>query len=122
MKREIPVAVVPLNEALETYLPPGQFIDFMNVDIEGHDLEALRSNDWRRFRPRFIVVEYKSIDPEKSEIVHFMRSCGYYVCVQNVIHPGEVERIHLCRPNKLKLKLSAFIHREDARARTINAI
>lgn len=90
VKREIPVPVIPLHEALEHHLPKDQFIDFMNVDIEGHDLEALQSNDWQRFRPKFVVVEDKSIDPGKSEIVRFMRGCGYEVCVQNVIILGKL--------------------------------
>lgn len=85
VKREIEVPVVLLSEALERYLPDGQQIDFMNVDVEGHDLAALQSNDWRLFRPKFVVVEDRSIDPEKSDIVRFMRSCEYDVCVQNVI-------------------------------------
>ncbi len=90
VRRELPVMVVPLNEALETYLPDGQPIDFMNVDVEGNDLEALQSNDWQRYRPRFVLVEDKSIDPEKSDIVRFMCSCDYELCVQNVIILGKV--------------------------------
>lgn len=90
VKREIPVSVMPLREVLEKYLPEGQSIDFMNVDIEGHDLEALQSNDWKQFRPRFVVVEDQSVDPEKSAIVKFMRSCNYDVCVQNVIILGKL--------------------------------
>jgi FkbM family methyltransferase len=90
VKRELPVPVMPLSEVLESHLPKGQSIDFMNVDIEGHDLEALRSNDWQRFRPKFVVVEDHSIDPEKSEIVRFMRGCGYDLCVQNVIILGKL--------------------------------
>jgi hypothetical protein len=57
----------------------------MNVDVEGFDLAALRSNDWGRFRPRFVVVEDAEVDESKSEIVAFMRGQGYEVCVRNVI-------------------------------------
>lgn len=32
-------------------------IDFLTVDLEGVDLEALRSNDWGRFRPELVCVE-----------------------------------------------------------------
>lgn len=32
-------------------------IDFMSVDTEGFDLEALKTNDWNLYRPHFIVVE-----------------------------------------------------------------
>jgi FkbM family methyltransferase len=85
VKREIPVPVLPLAELLERHLPAGQAIDFMSVDVEGHDLQALESNDWERFRPRFVVVEDKEVDAEKSDIVRFMRGRGYGVCAQNVI-------------------------------------
>ena len=57
----------------------------MSVDVEGHDLQALESNDWARYRPRFVVVEDKEVDAERSEIVRFMRGRGYTVCAQNVI-------------------------------------
>jgi FkbM family methyltransferase len=85
VKREIPVAVLPLAEILGRNLPPGQTIDFMSVDVEGCDLQALESNDWERFRPRFVVVEDKETDAERSDIVRFMRGRGYGVCAQNVI-------------------------------------
>ncbi len=90
VKREIQVPVMPLAEALERYVPDNQVIDFMNVDVEGYDLEALRSNDWQRFRPKFVVVEDKSADPDKSEIACFLKTCDYEVCVQNVIILGKL--------------------------------
>lgn len=85
VKREIQVPVMPLSDILERHLPEGQRIDFMSVDVEGHDLQALESNDWERFRPRFVVVEDKEVEAERSEIVRFMRGQGYGVCAQNVI-------------------------------------
>jgi len=85
VKREIAVPVLPLAEVLDRHLPAGQKIDFLNVDVEGHDLQALESNDWERFRPRFVVVEDDETDAGKSEIVRFMRGRGYDVCAQNFI-------------------------------------
>lgn len=32
-------------------------IDFLKVDVEGAELEVLAGNDWRRVRPRVVVVE-----------------------------------------------------------------
>ncbi len=46
-----------LDEVLGEHLPEGQSIDFLNVDVEGFDLNVLRSNDWSRFRPTFVLVE-----------------------------------------------------------------
>lgn len=85
VKQEITVPVMPLAEVLGQNLPANQEIDFMNVDVEGHDLEVLESNDWERFRPRFVVVEDTAIDPNQSPIVAMMRTRGYEVCAQNVI-------------------------------------
>jgi FkbM family methyltransferase len=49
-------------------------IHFMDVDVEGHDLIVLRSNDWDRFRPEVILVEVKN---DESEIGNLLESQGY---------------------------------------------
>lgn len=51
------VQAKPLRLILEEHLPPAQEIDFLSVDCEGHDIEVLKSNDWRRFRPLVVLVE-----------------------------------------------------------------
>jgi FkbM family methyltransferase len=53
----ISVETLPLGTVLDNYLPPGQVIDFMNIDTEGFDLEVLESNNWERYIPLFIMVE-----------------------------------------------------------------
>jgi hypothetical protein len=37
--KELPLKVLPLSKILEEYLPEGQEIDFLNVDVEGKDFE-----------------------------------------------------------------------------------
>lgn len=32
-------------------------IDFLKIDVEGAELEVLRGGDWRRFRPKVVVLE-----------------------------------------------------------------
>ena len=54
-KRE--VETERLDTILAQHLPEGTMIDVLNVDAEGRDLEVLRSSDWRRFRPRCVLVE-----------------------------------------------------------------
>lgn len=90
VKQRMLVPVLPLSEVLDQYLPKGQRIDFMNVDVEGHDLTVLESNDWHRFRPRIVVVEDTKIDPHQSDIVDLMKVCGYEMCAQNVIILGQL--------------------------------
>jgi hypothetical protein len=79
-----------LREILDEYLPVRQKVDFMNVDVEGKDLEVLESNDWVKYRPTLVVVEDNAPKPEASAIVAKMDSWGYGVCVQNVIVLGKV--------------------------------
>jgi FkbM family methyltransferase len=85
VRSEIPVPTLPLAEVFDRHLPDGQSIDFLDVDVEGHDLEVLESNDWKRFRPRLIVVEDEGLDPRESAIVRMMNGHGYELCAQNVI-------------------------------------
>jgi FkbM family methyltransferase len=69
-----------LADILADHLAPGQAIDLLNVDVEGHDLDVLMSNDWDRFRPRVIVVELigtAHADMEKSELYRFLEARGY---------------------------------------------
>ncbi len=52
---ELPVKVSPLTEVLEEHAPPT--IDFLKVDVEGHEAAVLAGLDLTRFRPRIILVE-----------------------------------------------------------------
>jgi FkbM family methyltransferase len=51
------VTTLPLHQLLDRYLPAGQSIDFLSVDVEGLDFEVLNSNDWTKFRPTFVLYE-----------------------------------------------------------------
>lgn len=51
------VHALPLHMILKQHLPPSQSIDFLTVDVEGHDLAVLESNDWEQFRPSVVVAE-----------------------------------------------------------------
>jgi len=32
-------------------------IDFLKIDVEGHEYEVIAGGDWRRWRPRIVIVE-----------------------------------------------------------------
>lgn len=36
-------------------------IDFLKIDVEGHEGEVLAGGDWTRFRPRILVIESQAI-------------------------------------------------------------
>ena len=51
------IQVERLDSVLTEYLPKDTQIDFLTIDVEGFDLNVLESNDWIRFRPRYVMVE-----------------------------------------------------------------
>jgi FkbM family methyltransferase len=78
---QTPVRTRTLAEVLAEHLPAGREIDFLSVDVEGLDLEVLRSSDWSRYRPAVVLVE----DMEATELAaaaetrlsRFLRDQGY---------------------------------------------
>lgn len=79
VSKVIKVDVSPLSEVLNNHLD-GRKIDFLTVDVEGLDLEVLKSNDWNKYRPRFVLAEILNSslhEIERNELVQFMRSNGY---------------------------------------------
>jgi hypothetical protein len=86
----IKVNVLPLSLVLYRNLPEGQIIDFMTVDVEGLDYEVLKSNDWKKFRPKFVLAEVLGSslhEIEESSIGRLMIEVGYVIyakCVNTV--------------------------------------
>ncbi|MCC7465471.1 MAG: FkbM family methyltransferase [Saprospiraceae bacterium] len=69
IKKKVEVPVLPLKEVLAMHLPATRKIDFFSVDVEGLDEMVLRSNDWKRFRPTFVLAEdagFQLSDPERK--------------------------------------------------------
>lgn len=78
--KTLPIQCSPLNRVLKTHLPSAQQIDVLNVDVEGHDLEVLQSNDWEKTIPFVIVVEdinFNPSTPTDSAIYTFLSEKGY---------------------------------------------
>lgn len=72
-----------LTDILDEFLPVGQKVNFLSVDVEGLDLEVLQSNDWDKYRPQLVLAESllsKSIeDLSSSDMCRYMTSKGYYL-------------------------------------------
>jgi FkbM family methyltransferase len=79
--QQVEIKTITLADLLEKHLPPGRQIDFLSVDVEGFDLNVLRSNNWERFRPRVILVEDMTVSAwgqiNGSPTTEFLRSNGY---------------------------------------------
>lgn len=78
--KTVNIDVAPLAEVLRQYAPKNRKIDFLTVDVEGFDLEVLKSNDWITYRPSWVLAEQLNIESIESldfELHKYMKSVGY---------------------------------------------
>lgn len=65
-----------LDEILVSNLKSNQIIDFMSIDVEGMELEVLKSFNLKRFEPKLILVEslrsYTISEAIRSELNKFL--------------------------------------------------
>ncbi|MFY0651328.1 MAG: FkbM family methyltransferase [Cyclobacteriaceae bacterium] len=92
--REVKVPCCRLDTLFDKYLD-GENFDLLNIDVEGHDLKVLQSNNWVKYRPRVICVEIDGFsiqDILNSETYLFLKELGYEFVAKNYILP----RISTC--------------------------
>lgn len=93
--RTVALSVKPLATVLRKHLALGQRITFLSIDVEGKDLEVLRSNDWDAFRPEVVVVETMSEDIDALATTphhQFLLSKGYAALAKSVHSSFYIDR------------------------------
>jgi FkbM family methyltransferase len=77
----VEVPVKKLEVILNEHVLPHQKIDFMNIDVEGLDLQVLESNNWTKYRPYIILIEASHLfnieEYLTSEIAIFLQAQSY---------------------------------------------
>ena len=74
------VSTNSLSNILDLHLPSNQNITFLSVDVEGLDLEVLKSNNWLKYRPEYIVAECLTADLFKLKddpVIQYLTTLGY---------------------------------------------
>jgi hypothetical protein len=79
------INVERLDSTLLQYLPKNTKIDFLTIDVEGLDIQVLKSNDWNKYRPKIVTFEEKKCKTIEeylnSESHKFMNKINYqFVC------------------------------------------
>ena len=77
---KIPVQTYTLKSILDTNAKKLPSPNFLSVDVEGHDLEVLQSNDWQTYKFEWVLCEFKIIDISDialDPIYAFLDSVGY---------------------------------------------
>jgi FkbM family methyltransferase len=83
--RDVPVRT--LKSILDEHLPSGRSIDLLNVDAEGLDFVVLKSNDWDRYRPLFILVEDHKMNLSRAyegQVLQLLKGYGYRLVAQTL--------------------------------------
>jgi FkbM family methyltransferase len=53
VEKEVPT--IPLKQICEAHVR--QTMEFMKIDVEGHECEVITGMDWKRWRPRVLIIE-----------------------------------------------------------------
>ncbi|MGE5426221.1 MAG: FkbM family methyltransferase [Bacillota bacterium] len=80
LEKSVIVHTMTLEQLFNRYLPKNQHIDFLTIDVEGFDYRVLKSNNWEKYKPTFILIEMHNLDfesVEKSQIYIYLNYLGY---------------------------------------------
>jgi len=82
------IPVYRLDSILAKHLTASDRLDFFDIDVEGYDLEVLKTNDWNRFRPKLVVIETDTplADDLHSPITKYLEGVQYRLLAKSVIH------------------------------------
>lgn len=94
--KRIKIPLFSLEEILDKNLDPNDRLDFFDIDVEGFDLEVLKTNNWKKYRPKVIVIESDvSIQTDiNSEIVNYLETKNYRLIGKSIIN-GDLGNLFL---------------------------
>ncbi|MDB2334729.1 FkbM family methyltransferase [Planktomarina temperata] len=74
--QEITVDAVKLSTVINKHLKD-ECIDVLFIDVEGHELNVLKSNDWEMNRPTVVVIENGQTNLNKMAVRTYLTKHGY---------------------------------------------
>lgn len=96
ISKKCTVKTIPLKDLLIKNNIPKKF-EFLNIDVEGHELTTLKTLDLDLFRPKLILVEIHNFNISKASehpIVKFMNKKQYKLHSYAMINAYFVEMTH----------------------------
>jgi len=82
IKKIIKLKPEKLSEILDKYLPVNTKINFMSIDVEGYEYQVLLSNNWNKYKPEYLVIEFLDTCLEnilKTNIYSFIKKKNYFI-------------------------------------------
>jgi hypothetical protein len=86
--KTIKIPMKPLYIILDENIKENERLDFFDIDVEGYDIEVLKTNNWNKYRPKIIVVESDvSIQEDlNSEITTYIEQQDYRLLGKSIIN------------------------------------
>jgi FkbM family methyltransferase len=87
IKNIIDIPTFSLKTILDAKIKKEDRLDFFDIDVEGFDVEVLKSNDWEKYRPKIVVVETDLMIQEdlNSQIVKYLEFQNYRLIGKSII-------------------------------------
>lgn len=83
------VEVEPLEQIFDKYVTENGHIDLLTLDVETKEMDVLKSNNWEKYIPDWIIVEALDAafiplgEINKDRVVSFLREKGYEPIAKN---------------------------------------
>jgi FkbM family methyltransferase len=87
--REVKMKTRRLEEILDQHLPMASEIDVLSIDVEGHDLNVLKSINLAKYRPVFIVIElhdFNLANRGSNAVVDYLAENEYELYYYSIIN------------------------------------
>jgi hypothetical protein len=78
--KELKIRTYKSADVLDKYLPVNRNIDFFSIDVEGIDLYVLKSNNWEKYIPDYIIIEENDVPVEniqESAVYKYLTGLSY---------------------------------------------
>lgn len=104
LEEVIEISCLTLNNIFNGYLEK-QKIDFLSVDVEGAEIEVFNSNDWKKYRPSFVIAEtidYGTKEKRMNIFDPYFKKIDYVKFADTFINTIYISEEHL---KKIKLSI-----------------
>lgn len=87
VKKTLDVPTISLKKILDENINEKDRLDFFDIDVEGFDLEVIKTNDWEKYRPKIVVIETDLNLKEdfNSQIISYLETKEYRLIGKSII-------------------------------------
>jgi FkbM family methyltransferase len=87
--KTIEIETRPLSLIIKEHVPRDVLIDFLNIDVEGYEMQVLNSIDWNYKQPKIIALEQNNVfsmeEVFKSDAYVFLNHLNYTPVSKNLV-------------------------------------